>query len=86
MLQVYVNFAKWTEWIENLLAALVSLRVFKTDYHSIERRPEKGYALFFTQVFNRAPNLEYITVSDGEFHGGKRIRGGWVVCEEAELP
>jgi hypothetical protein len=69
-----------------LLTTLVSLRVFKTDYHSFERRPEQGYTLFFAQVFYRAPNLEYIAVSDGKLYCGKRIRGGWAVCEEAELP
>jgi hypothetical protein len=73
-----MEFAEWSEWIENLLATLVTLRVFGTHYGG---RHEPTYLPFITQVSNRAPNLEYFTIFDNKNHYGKLVHGEWVLSD-----
>ena len=88
-----MDFTEWSEWIENLLATLVALRVFGVDFNYGRRHdpmwdyvPTGGYLPFIKQVSNRAPNLEYFAIFDGESHYGKLVRGEWVLCDEAGFP
>jgi hypothetical protein len=82
-----MDFTEWSEWIENLLATLVTLQVFGTDFNYGGRYdPTGGYLPFITQVSNRAPKLEYFTIFDGSnHHYGKLVRGEWVLCDEASF-
>jgi hypothetical protein len=82
-----MNFTERDEWIENLLAALVTLRAFGTDFQ--HRKPvdfTEGHIPFITRVSNRAPKLEYFTIFDGESHYWKRVRGEWVLSGDARFP
>ena len=88
-----MEFTEWSEWIENLLATLVTLRVFGTDfnyggpYDSMGGYDHTGgYLPFITQVSHRAPKLEYFTISDGKSHYKKLARGDWVLSDEARFP
>jgi hypothetical protein len=83
-----MDFTEWNEWIENLLATLVTLRVFGTDfYYGGPYDNTGGYLPFITQVSNRAPKLEYFAIFDGgRSHYGKLVRGEWVLCDEAGFP
>ena len=79
-----MDFAEWSEWIENLLATLVTLRVFGTvSQYGV---PAGGRLPFITQVSNRAPKLEYFAIFDGESHYWKQVRGQWVLSDEARFP
>jgi hypothetical protein len=75
-----MDFTEWSEWIENLLATLVTLRVFGTE--SRRDGPTEGYLPFITQVSNRAPQLEYFAILDVVGSYMKRVRGEWVHCDE----
>ena len=79
-----MGFTEWSEWIENLLATLVTLRVFGTE--SRRDGPTEGYLPFITQVSNRAPQLEYFAICDGSSHYGKLVQGEWVLCDKARFP
>ena len=87
-----MDFTEWSEWIENLLATLVTLRVFGTEFNyggpcgptGYDRT--KGYLPFIKQVSNRAPKLEYFAIFDGESHYWKQVRGQWVLSDEARFP
>jgi hypothetical protein len=88
-----VNFAKWSEWIENLLATLVTVRVFGIDfrylggqYDSREYESTGRYLPFITQVSDRAPQLEYFAIFVGKSCYMKLGRGEWVLCEKARFP
>jgi hypothetical protein len=83
--QIHADFAEWTEWIENLLSVLVSLRIFIAEFHYDRHYPEKGYLSFMMEISNRAPNLEYMAIFDSKFYYGRRVRGEWVLCDEAEF-
>jgi hypothetical protein len=72
-----------TEWIENLLAALVSLRAFGVALYAAERLFPQGHLPFTARAFSRAPHLEYMTIYDKEDHYWKRDRGECVPCDEA---
>jgi len=83
-----MNFAaERNEWIENLLATLVTLRVFGAHFQG--GRPDdfiKGHLPFITRVSNRAPKLEYFTIYDGKSHYWKQVRGEWVLSDDARFP
>jgi hypothetical protein len=82
-----MDFTEWSEWIENLLATLVTLRVFGTDFNYIGPcDPVRGYLPFITRVSNQAPQLEYFAICDGSSHYGKLVQGEWVLCDEARFP
>ena len=79
-----MTYTERNEWIENLLATLVTLRVFGADFHYGRPYDFMGeYPEFIAQVSNRAPILEYFTIYDGEIHYWKQIRGEWVLTDEA---
>ena len=82
-----MDYTEWSEWLENLLATLVTLRFFGT-YPICSGRyyPTEGYLPFIRQVSNRAPKLEYFAIFDGKRHYGKLVRGEWVLCDKAEFP
>ena len=70
------------KYIGNLLAALVSLRVFTLTFDDDERDDDLP---FVTQVSDRAIHLEYFTMEHIDIdHHWKRVRGEWVICDEAE--
>ena len=88
-----MGFTEWSEWIENLLATLVTLRVFGTEFNyggpydpigGYDRAG--GYLPFIKQVSNRAPKLEYFAIFDNKSHHGKLVRGEWVIGNEARFP
>ena len=82
------DHADYTEWVKNLLAALVSLRVFKSEFHFDGENPafSDGYLPYIKEICDPAPKLEYIGVFDYDrFHCGKRVSGEWVLCDEAEF-
>ena len=88
-----MEFTEWSEWIENLLATLVTLRVFGADfqygnpYGSMGGYDHTaGYLPFITRVSNRAPKLEYFTIFDGESHYWKQVRGEWVLSDDERFP
>jgi hypothetical protein len=82
------------EWLGNLLAALISLRVFSFDFtpdpsrvQPVSRGSEQAHLLFARKVTDRAPHLEYFAVSwDGNDYRWKRVHGEWVPCNMAEFP
>jgi hypothetical protein len=78
-----IDLTEWSEWIESLLATLVTLRVFGTQFDDARwYDPTEGYLQFITQVSNRAPRLEYFSIFDGKSHYGKLVHGEWVLCDE----
>ena len=88
-----MGFPEWSEWIENLLATLVTLREFGIDlnyggpYDLMGGYDHtRGYLLFITQVSNRAPKLEYFVIFNGKCHYKKLARGDWVLCDDARFP
>jgi hypothetical protein len=82
-----MDFTGWCEWIENLLATLVTVRVFGTDSHYGRRYdPTGAYLPFITQVSNRAPKLEYFAFFYGKSYYRKLFGGDWILCDEARSP
>jgi hypothetical protein len=78
------------EWLGNLLAALISLRVFTLHSSQASRvlwNSEQAYLPFVRKVTDRAPNLEYFAVKwSASIHSLKQVHGEWVPCNSAELP
>jgi hypothetical protein len=77
------------EWLETLLAALVSLRVFQVQSYGASR-PAEMYLPFVIDVSHRAHHLEYFAYHDnyqtiGGNHCWKRVCGEWVICDEAAI-
>ena len=69
-----------------MLAALVSLRVFKSSFDLDRETSSDGYLLFIKEISDRATKLEYVGVYDYyERHYGKRVGGEWVLCDEADF-
>jgi hypothetical protein len=69
------------EWIENLLSALDSLKVFEIDLGEIE----SDYREEYLPLITKAPSpLQYVTIYDGEYHCWERLCGEWAVCERSE--
>jgi hypothetical protein len=81
------------EWLGNLLAALISLRVFKLNFSlDLHLAPDmfgskEAHHRFVQNVTHRTPHLEYFAVSwDSDDYLWKRVHGEWVPCDIAELP
>jgi hypothetical protein len=88
-----MDFTEWSEWIENLLATLVTLREFGTELnyggqydHMGGYDHTKGYLPFITQVSNRAPKLEYFAILNGNSHHRKLVHGEWALIDETRFP
>ena len=69
------------EYIGNLLAVLVSLRLIalKDD----DPYPTGDVPALITNATARAPHLEYFAMYDRYW---KRIDGEWVICDETGFP
>jgi hypothetical protein len=82
------------EWLGNLLAAMISLRVFTFRFVSdlswaplVLLGPEPAHLLFVRTVTDRAPHLKYFAVLWGVYdYHWKRVHGEWVPCHRAEFP
>ena len=71
------------EYIVNLLAALVHLRIFELRFsrdHSIK----DGHP-FIMKVSDRVPHLEYFSMPPLD-HCYKRVGGKLVICDRTERP
>ena len=69
------------EYIVNLLAALVHLRIFEFDTTC----PKVDVHQFIMKVSDRVPHLEYFSMPRLK-HYYKRVGGELVICEWAEFP
>jgi hypothetical protein len=69
------------EYIVNLLAALVHLRIFEID----EDCPIKDVRQFIMNVSDRVPHLEYFHISHLICYC-KRVGGELVICDGTEHP
>ena len=71
------------EYIVNLLAGLVHLRIFE---FRIERKfPLKDLHQFIMKDFDRVPHLEYVSMPHLK-HYYKRFGAELVICDRTELP
>ena len=75
---------KILHWIENMLVAFVSLRVFTLRLRDNQHRPSEKKLRY---IINQAPHLEFFIIQYGRntFHY-KRVNENWIVCDEAEYP
>ena len=71
------------EYIVNLLAAFVHLRIFTFDF--TEDSPIMSDHPFIMEVSDQIPHLEYFSIPPLD-HFYKRVGGKWVVCDETEFP
>jgi hypothetical protein len=73
------------EYIESLLAALVSLQVFEFSFPDIYEyeNPIDDSLAFIAQVSDMAPHLKYFALPDVPEYC-KRVGGEWVFCDETE--
>jgi hypothetical protein len=69
------------EYIVNLLAALVHLRIFEIDAEI----PIKDICQFTMNVSDRVPHLEYFHISHSICYD-KRVGGELVTCDGTEHP
>jgi hypothetical protein len=71
-----------------MLAAFVSLRVFKLLLKRAQFLSFENYLRYITKASHQAPHLESFTIHHGHNHTFrcKRVNANWVVCEEAEYP
>ena len=53
--------------VENLLAAMLSLRVLALKFRYGESRPSEVHLLSVMRVSNRAPHLGYFAILYGDF-------------------
>ena len=78
-----MNYCKW---LESLLIALVSLRIF-TIVNVGSSRDAEVYFNFIVKISDGVPHLEYFTLLDHyQFRYWKRVGKEWVICDEAESP
>jgi len=69
------------EYIVNLLAGLVHLRIFELDGQS----PIENIHQFIMKISDRVPHLEYFSMSyRGPYY--KRVGGELVICDRTECP
>jgi hypothetical protein len=73
--------ADFDEYIVDLLAALVHLRIFEFD----ESCPIVDACQFIMEVSDRVPHLEYISIPSHHHHH-KRVGGELVFCDSTERP
>jgi hypothetical protein len=71
------------EYIVNLLAGLVNLRLSEFDID--EECPIKDVHRFIMNVADRVPHLEYLSMPTLKYYY-KRVGGELVVCDRMELP
>ena len=73
------------EYIVNLLAALVHLRIF--SIHFSRHCTIKDIHPFIMKVSDRVPHIEYFSMShlDHYFYY-KRVGGKLVICDQTECP
>jgi hypothetical protein len=71
------------EYIINLLAAFVHLRVFAFECDE-DCLITDGHP-FIMKTFDRVPHLEYISMSHPELYY-KRVGGELVICAQTECP
>jgi hypothetical protein len=71
------------EYIVNLLAALVHLRIFAFEFE--DDCPLKDGLPFIAKAFDRAPHLEYFSMPYLD-HNYKRVGGKLVICDQTEFP
>ena len=71
------------EYIVNLLAALVHLRIFEFNFG--DDCPIKDRHRFIMKVSDLVPHLEYFHMP-GIDHYYKRVGGKLVICDRTELP
>jgi hypothetical protein len=67
------------EYIVNLLAGLVHLRIF--DFEIDEKCPIKDVHQFVMKVSDRVPHLEYFSMPHSNHHHYKRVGGELVICD-----
>ena len=81
----YYNYIKF---LEDLLATLVSLRVFtiRGSKHPNHHTHTEKYLPYITEVSGRAPHLKFFAIFEEKYHYARRVRGKWVICHEAEFP
>ena len=72
------------DWIENMLAAFVSLRVFTLDLLGDHHHLSEKYLRYITKASRQAPHVESVTISHRSNHAFrcKRVNSNWVVCDE----
>jgi hypothetical protein len=71
------------EYIVNLLAAFVHLRIFSIQFS--KDCTIKDGERFIMKVSDRVPHLEYFSMPDLE-HYCKRVGGEFVICDLTEFP
>ena len=71
------------EYMVNLLAALVHLRIFEFTFGS--DFPIKDGHRFIMKVSDRVPHLEYFSMPDFKCYY-KRVGGELVICDRSEFP
>ena len=80
---------EFTKQLENILTALVSLRVFVLRLLGGAGRHnhlEEIYLPLTVKISDQAPHIEYFTIMDSGSHYWKRVRGEWKICDKAEYP
>jgi hypothetical protein len=76
------------EYLLNLLAALVHLRIFTIQFiddFPVGDAPVKDADPFILKVSDRVPHLEYFSIPFFDNYY-KRVGGRLVVCDEDEFP
>ena len=71
------------EYIVDLLAAFVHLRIFEFEFDD-DYLINDGHQ-FIMKVSDRVPHLEYLSVSHLN-HYYKRVGGELVICDRTEFP
>ena len=79
---------EFTKQLENILTALVSLRVFVLRLGGGGRHShlEEIYLPLTVKISDQAPHIEYFALIDSSCHYWKQVRGGLEICDEAEYP
>ena len=70
------------EYIVDLLAALVHLRIFEFKFGG--NCPREDGHRFITKVSDRVPHLEYVSLPFKCYY--RRVGGELVICDRTEFP